>query len=296
MTNRFSNRYLPYLFMLPAILILLFVYICPFFSSIYISMTDWNGISWAMNFIGFKNFIDILNEPSIGEILLNNLKYFLVLVFVQNFAAVIFAVLIDSVIAGRNFFRAVFFMPTIVATVAIGFIWTLMLDPVNGSIPNMADKLGITFLSGVQWLGDPNVTLFVIAFVSMWQWTGWNMVIYIAGLQSIPKDLYESSDIDGASGLSKFRHITIPMLAPAITVNMVMSTIGVLKFFDMPFIMTKGGPGHSTETLAITIYNNAFLINKMGYGTAISLVLFILVLAITIFQTMYFRRAEEDIN
>lgn len=296
MTNRFSNRYLPYLFMLPAILILLFVYIGPFFSSIYISMTDWNGISWAMNFIGFKNFIDILNEPSIGEILLNNLKYLLVLVFIQNFAAVILAVLIDRVIAVKNFFRAVFFMPTIVATVAIGFIWTLILDPVNGSIPNIVDKLGITFLSGVQWLGDPNVTLFVIAFVSMWQWTGWNMVIYIAGLQSIPKDLYESSDIDGASALSKFKHITIPMLAPAITVNMVMSTIGVLKFFDMPFIMTKGGPGHSTETLAITIYNNAFLINKMGYGTAISLVLFILVLAITIFQTMYFRRAEEDIN
>lgn len=282
--------------MLPAILILAFVFIGPFFSSVYISMTDWDGISWKMDFIGLKNFIDIINEPSIGEILLNNLKYLLILVFVQNFAAVLLAVMVDGVAAGRNFFRAVFFMPTIIATVAIGFIWTLMLDPVNGSIPNFAAKLGLSFLTGVQWLGDPNVTLFVIAFVSMWQWTGWNMVIYIAGLQSIPKDLYESSDIDGAGAPSKFRHITLPMLAPAITVNMVMSTIGVLKFFDMPFIMTKGGPGHSTETLAITIYNNSFLINKMGYGTAISIVLFILVLMITIFQTIYFRRAEEDIN
>jgi ABC-type sugar transport system permease subunit len=130
----------------------------------------------------------------------------------------------------------------------------------------------------------------------MWQWTGWNMVVYFAGLQSIPGDLYESADMDGATALQQFRHVTVPMLAPAITINMVVSTIGVLKIFDLPLVMTNGGPGHSTETLTITIYNESFLANKIGYGTALSLVLFILVLIISSLQTLYLRKREANIT
>ena len=227
--------------MAPAILIILFIFIGPFLSSIYISMTDWSGMSWNMNFIGLKNYINIFRDPNIGEVMLNNLKYLILLVFVQNLVAVILAVMVEECSFGKKFFRSVFFIPSLVASVAVGFIWTLMLDPINGSVPNLINMLHIDSLSHFQWLGDPNNTLYVIAFISIWQWAGWNMVIYIAGLQSIPKELYEASEIDGASWFARFRRITLPLLAPAITVNMVVSSIGALKLFDLPFIMTKGG-------------------------------------------------------
>jgi raffinose/stachyose/melibiose transport system permease protein len=296
MQNRSFNRYLPYLFMTPAIIVILFVFIVPFAASIYISMTDWNGIDWNMKFIGLKNFVKIFKEQSIGEIIINNFKYFIVLVFAQNFLAVLVAILLNGKVAGRNFFRAVIFMPTVVATVAVAFIWSLLYDPMNGTIPILAAKLSIPFLKDSLWLGDPNLSIYLIALTSLWQWIGWNIVVYHAGLQSIPEELYESAGIDGASPWRKLRHITIPMLAPAVTINMVVSTIGVLKIFDLPFIMTQGGPGHSTETLAITIYYNSFLTNKMGYGTALSLMLFAMVLIISIAQTQYLRKLEEAIN
>jgi ABC-type sugar transport system permease subunit len=281
--------------MLPAILLILFVFLLPFLASIYISLTDWNGMGWNMNFIGIKNFISMAGGRTIREVLLNNFKYFIILVFVQNFAAVLIAVILNIKLPGRNFFRAALFLPTIISAVSVSFIWTFIYDPMYGLIPQMARFLHLPFLSGSTWLGDPHLAIYLVAFVSMWQWTGWNMVVYFAGLKAIPGELYESADMDGATGLQQFRHVTIPMLAPAITINMVVSTVGVLKIFDLPFVMTNGGPGHSTETFAITIYNESFLANKIGYGTALSLVLFVMVLLVSSLQTLYLRKRETDI-
>lgn len=296
MNTRLRNKALPYLFMLPATLVIVFVYVVPFLSSIYFSMTDWNGISWNMKFIGLKNYLDILHEQSVGEVFMNNVKYFLLLVFVQNFVGLMIALLLNTKMKGRNFFRAVFFMPTIVSIVAVGFIWSLIFDPMNGPIPILVQNFHLNFLKDFQWLGDINNSLYVISGINIWQWAGWNMVIYLAGLQSIPKELLESADVDGARSIKRFLNVTLPMLAPAITVNIVSSSIGALKLFDLPFILTKGGPGHASETLAITIYNNSFLSNKMGYGIALSLVLFLLVLIVSILQMVYLRAAEGEIN
>jgi raffinose/stachyose/melibiose transport system permease protein len=282
--------------MLPAILLILFVFLLPFLASIYISLTDWNGMGWNMRFIGLKNFMNIFLGRNIWDILVNNFKYFIILVFVQNFAAVIIAIILNVRFKGRDFFRALIFLPTIISAVAVSFVWTLIYDPIYGPLPAVSTFLHLPFLANSTWLGDPNIAIYLIAFVSLWQWTGWNMVVYFAGLQSIPGELYESADMDGASALQQFRHITIPMLAPAITINLVVSTIGVLKIFDLPFVMTNGGPGHTTETLAITIYNESFLANKIGYGTALSLVLFIMVLLISSLQTIYLRKREANIT
>jgi raffinose/stachyose/melibiose transport system permease protein len=282
--------------MSPAIILILFVFLLPFLGSIYISLTDWNGIGWNIRFVGLKNFINIFNGRVTGEVLLNNFKYFIILVFVQNAMAVIFAVFLNEKIKGQNFFRAVLFLPTIISLVAVSFTWNLMYDPMYGPIPLVAKFLNLPFFANSMWLGNPKLALYLIAFVSMWQWTGWNMVIYYAGLQTIPAELYESASLDSASALQQIRHITIPMLAPAITINMVVSTIGVLKIFDLPFLMTNGGPGHSTETFAITIYYETFLANRVGYGTALSLFLFALVLVISSIQTVYLRKREANIT
>jgi ABC-type sugar transport system permease subunit len=281
--------------MLPAILLISFVYFIPLLASVYISLTDWNGMGWNMNFVGFKNFTNMFHGQNIQNALFNNFKFFIIIVFGQNFAAVIIAVLLNNKSRGSKIYRASLFLPTLVSTIAVGFIWTLIFDPISGPLPMLTKFLKIPYFNKTTWLGDPNIVLLLIALVNIWQWTGWNTVIYFAGLQSIPSDLYESSEIDGASVLKKFWHITIPMLAPAITINTVVTTIGVLKIFDLPFVMTGGGPGHVTETLAIMIYTESFIANKIGYGTALSLVLFVMVLVIASLQTIYLRKREANI-
>ena len=140
-----------------------------------------------------------------------------------------------------------------------------------------------------------NASIILISLTSMWQWTGYNMVIYLAGLQSIPDEIYEAGDIDGTNSLQKFFYITLPMLVHAITINIVLSTISVLKIFDLPFVMTRGGPGYATTSLAIRIYTSAFGETRMGYGAAMSIILFVFVLVIAVVQTWYFRKREKEI-
>ena len=286
----------PYFFMLPTILLILFVYLVPFFYSIYISMTDWNGISKEMNFIGLQNFLNIFKEQTLLEVLGNTLVYFVEIVIVQNVVSLATALLLNKKFKGQNFFRATMFLPTVVCTVAVGFIWSLMFDPVNGPVPALFKLLHLKPLQEIIWLGNTRTAIHAVSFVNIWQWAGWSMIIYFAGLQSIDRSLYEACDIDGAGGFQKFVSITMPMLAPSFTVNIVMASIGSLKIFDLPFILTSGGPGHASESLSISIYSNSFLLNKMGYGTAISLVLFLFTLVISIIQTKYLRNNEDNLG
>jgi ABC-type sugar transport system permease subunit len=209
--------------------------------------------------------------------------------------AVFVASLLKDNFRGRNFFRAAIFLPTVICTIAIGFIWNLILDPVSGYIPAFFDKMGWDALASVIWLGNSSTAIHTISFVNIWQWTGQTMVIYLAGMMSIDESLYEAGSIDGASRWQKFYKITLPMLAPSFTINLVTSTIGTIKIYDLPFTMTSGGPGHSTESLAITIYTNSFTYNKMGYGTALSLVLFVFVLLVSVVQMKVLRKREDNV-
>ena len=289
----YRNRKLPYLFMLPAILTILFLNLIPFIFSIGISLTDWNGISPTMNFIGLRNYLDIFTDFQMHGVLLNNGIYFLFLVFVQNAIGLVIALILNGKFRGRNFFRATVFFPTLVSSVAVGFIWALIYNPLSGVLTTITRTLG---LPSLVWLGDPNYTIYAIITTSIWQWVGWNVVIYFAGLQSIPEELNEAASIDGAGALQRAINITFPMLAPAITINIVMSSIGALRFFDLPFVMTRGGPGRTTSTIAIEIYNSSFLLNRMGFGIALSLVLFLLILIVSVVQTTFLRKREERMD
>lgn len=285
----------PYLFVLPAAILILFIYLIPFIFSICIALTDWNGISRDMNFIGLENFMNIFKEPAILEVLKNNFIYFVEIVIFQNVMAILIASLLRDKFRGRNFFRAVLFMPTVVCTVAVAFIWNLMLDPVNGYIPALFEKLGLESLANIIWLGNSSTAIHAVSFVNIWQWTGWSMVIYLAGMMAIDESLYEAAGMDGASRFQKFKNITLPLLAPSLTVNLVTTSIGAFKIYDLPFVMTSGGPGHASESLAITVYANSFTYNKMGYGSAISLVLFLFILMISIIQMRYMRKREDEV-
>ncbi len=286
---------LPYLFMLPSILILLGVYLLPFLYCLYISVTDWSGMGQKLNFVGLSNYKGLFEEPHFWETLRNNLIYFVELVGIQFIISMVLAVVLNAAFKGRNFFRALYFMPTIICTLAVGFIWNIMFDPINGPIKTLLKNAGFLELSRIMWLGNTKTAIHAVSFVSLWQWTGWSMVIYLAGLQSIDKNLYEAAEIDGANAVQKFFKVTLPLLAPSITVNLVNSTIGALKIFDLPFIMTGGGPGHATESLAMMMYTYSFGLNKMGYGTAISIILFVVILIISGAQTTVLRRREDNV-
>lgn len=288
------NR-LPYYFMLPSLALLLGVYLIPFVYSIFISLTDWSGIGMDMNFVGLGNYIDLFQENHFLEVLRNNVIYLIELVGVQFVVSLVLAAVLNASFRGRNLFRAVYFMPTVICTIAIGFIWNIMFDPINGPIKTILESLGLTELSKIMWLGNTTTAIHAVSFVSVWQWTGWSMVIYLAGMQSIDKSLYEAAEIDGANALQKFFRITLPLLAPSITINLVNSTIGALKIFYLPFIMTSGGPGHATESLAMMMYTYSFGLDKMGYGTAISILLVVVILIISGIQTVVLRKREDEV-
>lgn len=286
---------LPILFLMPASVLVLFIFLVPFVYSGYISMTDWNGISREINYIGLSNYISIFKDKTIYEILRNNFIYFIEIVVFQNVLGVSIAALLKGKFKGRNFFRAALFLPTVVCTVAVGFVWNLLLDPTCGYIPAFFSKIGLDELASIIWLGDIRTAIHVISFVNIWQWVGQTTVIYLAGMMMVDDALYEAASIDGAGRQTKFFKITLPLLAPSITINLITATIGTLKIYDLPFTMTGGGPGHATESLAISIYTNSFTYNKMGYGTAMSLVLFLFVLIISILQMRVLHEREDAV-
>jgi raffinose/stachyose/melibiose transport system permease protein len=287
---------LSYAFLAPAAFFILFIYALPFLFSVAASFTNWTGLGYNWRFIGFRNYRDLFRERRIAQVLMNNLRYLFFLVLVQNALSVCAALLLNKPFRGRNLIQAVVFMPTCIATVAVGFIWSLMFDSVNGPLPLFFKKIlpSLSWLKDFYWLGDAKRAIYLIIFTSMWQWIPWNMVIYIAGLRNIPPELLEAGEVDGAGPFRRFFFILLPGLHPAIAVNMILSTISVLKFFDLPYVMTKGGPGYATETLAITTYSYTFLYNKLGYGTAISMVMFAGIMMITLIQFFFFRRGEGD--
>ena len=288
-----KKKMLPYLFMLPAILVLVFIYAGPVIGILFFSITDWNGVSFAFDFVGLKNYGNLFREKDLINAISNTLEFFILTFIFQNILALFVAVLLNKRFFGRNALRTVFFMPATISVIAVGLIWSLIFDPVSGAINVAANAFGWDWLAGVRFLGNTKIVMKAIAFVNIWQWAGWNMVIYIAGLQGIAPEYYEAARIDGAGDGKAFFHITLPLLAPAITINMVMTTIGGLKVFDLPFAMTGGGPGHASETFAMTIVKNSFSLYKAGYGCAMSVVMFVVILIITVIQNTVMSKMEE---
>ncbi len=277
-------------FTLPAIaLIVLFVEL-PFIMSIVYSFTKWNGLDKVPKFIGLGNYIDILSDKSMHQALIFTLLFTVVMVTVTNILAIILAVMLDSNIKGRNFLRAAFYIPNIVSLIVIGYIWRFVFSEGFESLYNLTNA-GIFEIS---WLGDAKYGFISIVLVSVWQAIGFYLVIYIAGLQTVPRDVIEASYIDGAGGLRRFFGVTLPLIMPSITICVFYSLSNALKTFDVILSLTYGGPGTSTTSIALDIYKTAFSENRFGYGTAKSVVLFLLILVITVLQVTVFKKREVE--
>jgi len=282
----------PYLFVVPALLIYGLVVLYPTVAGGIFAFTDWSGQRAAPTFIGLDNFVTLFTTESSRAALFNTLTIALACTIVQTVIGLALATALNTRLRSRNVLRTLFFAPALLPPVIIGFLWQYILTP-TGPLNTALDAIGLGFLSQ-NWLGDSSVALGSVIAVIIWQNAGLTMVIYLAGLQGVPQELYEAASIDGAGAWQRFRSVTLPLLIPATTIALSLTLIGSLKLFDQVFAMTGGGPGYATETLSVIMYKEAFVSGRFGYSAAIALVLAMIVFAFAMIQLKALRRFEVD--
>ncbi len=279
-------------FILPAFAAILLSVELPFLMSVYYSFTRWNGLDRIPVFIGLANYVElIIDDPGMLTALLFTLKLTFFTVLFTNIIALTLAVLLDSDIRGKNALRAAFYVPNIISLIVIGYIWRFIL---SNAFDSFYEITGFEFFM-FSWLGDVNLVFVSVVIVSIWHSLGFYLVVYIAGLQTVPKDVIEASMIDGANALTRFFRITLPLIMASVTVAVFHSLSNGLKAFDVILSLTNGGPGNATTTIALDIYRTAFVINRFGYGTAKSVILFLLIIALTFFQVKIFKSREVEV-
>lgn len=266
------------LFTLPAIILVIITIYIPFVMSGYYSLTEWNGISKAPTFIGFENFKKLFsgNSEFLKSLVFTG-KYTVLFMIFSNVLAILIAVALVQKLKGSNIMRGMFFIPYIMSMTIVGFIWKFIFSQ---GFAVLFEKTHLGFLN-LSWLGDGKLAFFAITFVGIWQSLGFYIVLYIAGLQAVPKDVLEAATVDGATPRKKFFKVTLPLLGPSITTCVFMSLTNAVKVFDIILALTKGGPGTSTNSATLDIYNTAFKNNNYGLGSAKSVVFFIIILVIT---------------
>jgi raffinose/stachyose/melibiose transport system permease protein len=278
-------------FAAPALAVYALIVLYPSLAGAVYAFTDWSGIGSA-KWVGLENFKTLFSDQQSFGSLKNTLELTAFIVVVQNAIGLALALAVHARIKTRQFLRVMFFAPAVLSPVVIAFLWKYMLNPDPDSGLNaLLGFLGLGFLQQ-NWLGDPGVALWAVGLTVVWQFAGYSMVIFLAALQGIPRELEEAAALDGAGRWQRFRHIVFPLLAPAMTINLTLSTIGGLKLFDQVFAITGGGPGYATETLSTLIYKQAFVFGLYGYSTAVALVLTLLVSALALLQVRYLRSRE----
>ncbi|QNK60259.1 sugar ABC transporter permease [Paenibacillus sp. PAMC21692] len=278
-------------FLAPAIIVYTTFLLGPVMGSFFYSLTNWNGLYQTMDFVGLRNFVNLMEDGVFAKAIRNTMVFTVFVVLIQNAIGVPLALAMDSRIRSKQVLKTLFFVPAILSPLVVGYTWTYIYEPQNGVLNTILRTVGLTGWEQ-SWLGDPQFALYSIVVMAVWQFSGYSMVIYLANLQTIPGDLYEAADIDGAGKWQQFKSITFPLLAPSITINIVLSSIGTLKAFDIIYVTTKGGPYYATETMTTLLFSTAFTKSSFGYGTAMGVVMFFFVFIISLAQILLLRRRE----
>jgi multiple sugar transport system permease protein len=282
MTKRkVKNMAMAYLFLLPNLVGFLIFTLIPIVCSMGLSFMEWDSAN-PMVFVGFENFKRLWTDDTFKISLWNTVYYSVFTVPLTMGAALGLAIILNQKMKGINIFRTIFFFPHVASLVAIAVVWNLLFHPTLGPVNNILRFLGIANPPG--WTSSVDWAMPVIIIVSIWKSMGYYMILYLSGLQAIPRELYEAAKVDGANSFQRFKSITLPMLTPTTFFVSIMLTIACFKVFDLVSVMTNGGPGRATNVLVFNIYNTAFINYEFGYASAISMILFIIVLAITIVQ------------
>lgn len=272
-----------YIFIGPLIIGLTILTLLPILASIFLSLTDWSLVEdWSkIDFIGLDNFIRLFQDTVFLQSLRNNFVFILVVPITMAIAMVL-AVIINSGVYLKSLFKVVYFMPYISSIVAIAIVCQVLFHPEFGPVNQFLISLGME--NPPKWLADPNFALYSVMAIMVWAQLGYNLIIFMAGLQNIPKDLYEAAEIDGATTVRKFFRITLPLLSPTTFFLLVTGIIGSFKVFDIIAVLTLGGPSYSTSVMVYYLYDQAFVNLKTGYSSAIAVILLFCVMIITLGQ------------
>lgn len=284
-----------YFFMiLPAFIGFMLLFIVPTAMSFVYSLTNWSVYNSQIRFVGLKNFIKLFQDTKTIAAIEHSVKYALMITAVQNVLAIFLAVTLNRKSKTVNFVKSITFLPAVLSIMVVGYLFQYIMTSADGGLLNSI----IHFFGGksVNWLGNEKLALYSVLMTQVWQWTGWSMVIYIANLKSIDAALYEAAEIDGATSFQTFWRITLPLLYPAASFNILMSLIGGMKMFDAVFVMTKGGPGYATETIMTTLIREGFNSGKTAYACAFAVVFFVIVFTFTRLLTYFLNKWEGAIQ
>lgn len=269
------------------------VLLIPFLVGVMLTFTNWDGVSaitaFQYEWIGLGNYVEALNDSAFWDALLLTFKYVILVVFFTNVISFSIALLVTSKLKGRNFFRSVFFVPNLIGGVILGFIWVFIF---TGFMEYIGSILNIPLFQ-FSWLVDPDKAFYAMVIVSVWQLSGYMMLIYIAGLVGVPNDVIEAASIDGANYLQKLWYIIMPLMIPAFTISLFLTLRNSFMVFDVNLGLTGGGPFRSTELVTLHIYNEAFLYQNFGTGQAKAVILFIIVATIAVIQVFATNRMEK---
>jgi ABC-type sugar transport systems, permease components len=263
----------------------------PLLSGVQISFTDWNGYSQHYSFIGLDHYRKLFRDPNIRTAFVNTLIYGIGSTIVQNVWGLAYAMLFNRKFAGRTVARAAVYLPVMISGLIMGYIWYFMLQYSGGALNDAMAAFG---LAPVDWLADQRRAVSLILFITSIQYVGQAMVIYLAGLQTIPRMYYEAAEMDGVRAWSRFRRITLPLLAPAIITNVTLKLIGGLQLFDLIMALTSGGPGFSTHSFSTMINYLYFVSQNAGYSATLGIALFLSIMTITVVVNRYLYRKEVE--
>ena len=283
--KRMVSQYL--VLVLPGMIIFTVGLIIPLFLSFRYSLTDWDGMTAKKTFVGLQNYIKLFKDKEFLESWWFTIKFTIGNTIIQNVLALLFAVALDSGIRFQKLYRTAFFVPCLISAIVVGFVWLKMFSNV---LPAINDLLGTGF--NFLLFGKAETVLGGLLIANNWQWVGYWMLIYLAGLQSVPAELYEAAKVDGANAIHRFFNVTIPMLAPAITICVVGITTGSLKVYDLLVASTKGGPGRASTSVIYKTYTTAINGRQYGYGSAMTVTLVIALLLVALIQVKGLRKKE----
>ncbi len=288
---KYYGKTAPYLFLLPAALVLVVFFFIPFFQTILLSFQDYSTNIYHATFTGLQNYIDILHNPTFYKVMWNTVLYLVVAVPILAIVPLFLAILINQKIRGITLYKILIYLPVIVSIVvaAIAFKWLYAEQGILNYI------LNVLHINSIGWLTDPKYAIYSVIIVTIWKGIGYYMMIYLAALMSVPKELYEACDIDGAGFLRKHLTVTIPHIMPTIALVTTISSISAMKIFAEIYVMTKGGPLNSTKTIVYYIYEKAFENLDLGYASAMAVILLVIVMIFSLINICCFERGKYQI-
>lgn len=279
-------------FLVPALAIYSVFFLVPTTASFYYAFTNWNTFGIDLQFVGLENVKELFRDPALIHAMKNTLLFAVVTTVGKNLLGLLLALGLNGTLKLQNVWRAVFFLPAILSPIVIGLLFTAILHP-DGMLNGFLHSIGLSFLTKA-WLSDRNLVMYTVSGVEIWQWAGLHMALYLAGLQSIPREYLEASLVDGANEWKKFLYVTLPLMLPAFNVSLIVSLIGGLKVFGQVYILTGGGPGYASEVAFTTVYE-ALGDGRWGVGTAMNLMMFLAISLIAFTILSFLKKKEAEL-